>query len=117
MASLAGETLVWRGTLLDRIWRLNPRAYAELLPLGRVPGILFLLLAVALALAGVGWLQRKVWGWWMAVAMIAAQVVGGMVHLLMDRIAEGAVGVGVAGFLLVYLLRPRVKSQFRRTVI
>ena len=27
MASLAGTTLLWRGTALDRIWDLNPTAY------------------------------------------------------------------------------------------
>jgi hypothetical protein len=32
MASLAGTTLVWPGTTLDRLWTLNPRAYKELAP-------------------------------------------------------------------------------------
>ena len=33
MASLAGTTLVWQGTALDRIWSLNPHAHKELAPL------------------------------------------------------------------------------------
>jgi len=32
MASLAGTTLVWPGTSLDRIWELNPTAYTLLAP-------------------------------------------------------------------------------------
>lgn len=55
MASLAGTTLLWPGTVLDHMWALNPRAYKELAPFGRVMGIPFLLLGVALAVAGMGW--------------------------------------------------------------
>ncbi|HVI80337.1 MAG TPA: hypothetical protein VM715_19715, partial [Candidatus Acidoferrum sp.] len=51
MASLAGLTLAWRGTFLDRIWALNPTAYTQLAPLGRLVGAAFLLLAVALGVA------------------------------------------------------------------
>ncbi len=70
MAFLAGTTLVWRGTILDRMWALNPRAYDELAPLGKPMGLLFLSLAVALALAAIGWLKRRQWGWRLAVAII-----------------------------------------------
>jgi hypothetical protein len=40
MACLAGTTLFWRGTPLDRMWALNLRAYNQLAPHGRVVGIL-----------------------------------------------------------------------------
>jgi hypothetical protein len=70
MALLAGSTLVWRGTFLDRMWTLNPRAYDELAPMGKPVGLLFLSLAVALALAAIGWLKRRRWGWWLAVAVM-----------------------------------------------
>jgi len=36
MASLAGITLAWRGTFLDRVWALNPTAYTQLAPWGRL---------------------------------------------------------------------------------
>jgi hypothetical protein len=54
MASLAGAALVWRGTFLDRIWELNPTAYAQLGPLGRFVDATFSLLAAALGAAAVG---------------------------------------------------------------
>src|SRR5262249_55102288 len=34
MATLAGATLVWRGTMLDHIWSLSPPAHSQLGPLG-----------------------------------------------------------------------------------
>jgi hypothetical protein len=62
MASLAAATFLWRGTALDHIWALNPRAYRELVPFGKAPGILFLLLGLVLVVAGVGWFTRRIWG-------------------------------------------------------
>jgi hypothetical protein len=74
MASLAGTTLVWQGSALDRIWSLNPRAHKGLAPFGRTVGIAFLLLAATLTVACVCWLRRRPWGWRLAVAIVATQV-------------------------------------------
>src|ERR1700724_3698733 len=71
MAGLAATTLLWQGTVLDRAWTLNPTAYKELAPLGRKVGIPFLLLAVTLITAGIGWFRRHIWGWRLAAIVIA----------------------------------------------
>ena len=76
MAGLAAITLLSPGTPLDELWVLNPIAYKRLAPLGRTVGILFLLLGAALATAGIGWFRRRLWGWMLAVTIIAIQVVG-----------------------------------------
>src|SRR5256886_9574751 len=79
MAFLAGTTLLWPGTLLDRLWILNPRAYRQLSPLGTTAGIAFLLLGVILAVAGGGWGRRPHWGWGFAVGLISNQGFGRLV--------------------------------------
>jgi hypothetical protein len=112
MAALAGVTLVWPGTALDSMWRLNPRAYAQLAPLGRAAGIPFLLLGFGLAIASVGWFKLRIWGWRIAVAVIAIQVLGDGVNVFLKHFVGGAVGVAIAGALLFYLLRPEVKDSF-----
>ena len=112
MVSLAGMTLVWPGTLVDRMWALNPCAYNELAPCGKAVGIPFLLLGVTLAVAGTGWFKRRLWGWRLAVAIIATQLLGDLADVLLGRVVEGAIGVAIAGALLFYLLRPAVKSVF-----
>ena len=81
MASLAGISSVWRGTALNTIWTLNPRAHSELAPLGKPIGLLFLSLAAALAIAGTGWLKRRRWGWQLAVVIIGTQVLGDITNI------------------------------------
>ncbi len=112
MASLAGTTLVWRGTLLDRMWMLNPRAFKELAPHGKAVGIPFLVLGVALAVACVGWFKYRIWGWWLAVALIATQVLANLVNVFAGHLVEGGVGVAIAGVLLLYLLSADVQAAF-----
>jgi hypothetical protein len=61
MASIAGTTLTWPGTFLDRLWVLNPTAHKQLATFAKPAGILFLLLAAMLAMAGTGWFKHRLW--------------------------------------------------------
>jgi len=92
MASLAAITLLWRGTPLDRVWSLNPTAYAQLTPLGRIVGILFLALSAVLITAGIGWFRRRLWGWRLAVAIIGAQALGDVVNCVRGEWLRGGNG-------------------------
>jgi hypothetical protein len=114
MASLAGTTLIWRGTFLDGAWRLNASAYGQLTRYGRPIGVLFFALGLVLASAGVGWFLRRFWGWAMAVGIIAVQVLGDVLNAFLGQFVRGAVGAAIAGALLIYLLRPRVRGVFER---
>ncbi|HVO81315.1 MAG TPA: hypothetical protein VMT28_11325 [Terriglobales bacterium] len=112
MAALAGTTLVWRGTVLDRMWTLNAPAYEQLAPLGRTIGIPFLLFGVVLVITAVGWLRHLRWGWYLGVGIIAIQLMGDLMNLLLGQFVRGAVGVIIAGLLLLYMLRPRMRAVF-----
>jgi hypothetical protein len=112
LASLAGMTLVWPGTVLDRIWSLNTPAYQRLAPFGKIIGIPFLFLSAILLLASIGWFGRRLWAWRLAVAIIATQVAGDLVNLFLGDFVRGGVGFVIAGALLFYLLRPRIRDVF-----
>jgi len=112
MAGFAALTLLWRGTVLDEAWKLNPKAYAQLAPWGGAAGVLFLLLSLALAMAGIGWFRRRVWGWRLAVGILSIQVAGDAVNLLRGDLLPGGVGVAIAGAVLVFLLKSRTRRMF-----
>jgi|SRR5229473_3901446 len=112
MAALAGTTLVFPGTILDQAWALNPTAYRQLAPLGRIVGLLFLLLSGSMAFVGTGWFRRRYWGWRLAVLLIATQVLGDIVSVLRGDFVRGGIGFAIAGLLLLYLLSAKVKAIF-----
>ncbi len=112
MALLAGITLASPGTVLDRMWTINPRAYKQLAPLGRSVGILFSVLSVGLGAAGIGWFRRRKWGWVLAVSIISIQILGDVVNALRGQVIEGSVGIVLAGALLLYMTRPYVRGMF-----
>jgi hypothetical protein len=117
MASLAGTTLTWPGTSLDRLWDLNPTAHKQLATLAKPAGILFLLLAAVLALAGVGWFKHRLWGWRLAAAVIATQVLGDLVNFVRGDYWRGGVGFSIAAALLFYLLRRAVRAVFNGAIL
>lgn len=112
MAALAGTTLAWRGTVLDRVWILNKAAYRQLSSAGRPVGALFFLLSAILATAAMGWFKRRLWGWGLAVAIISLQVTGDFVNLVRGDFLRGGAGLTIAGALLLYLLQPKVRATF-----
>ncbi len=112
MAALAGTTLIWRGTILDGVWKLNPTGYRQLATLGRSVGIVFLLLSGLMTVAGIGWFRRRRWGWGLAVAIIAVQVLGDLVNFLRGDSIRGGIGAIIAGTLLLYLFSGNVRKNF-----
>lgn len=114
MATLAGITLLFPGSFLDPIWRLNPEAGEQLRQLGRGIGIAFLGLGAAMVAAAIGWIKRRFWGWALAVIIIASQVLGDLVNAMRGEFWKGAAGVVIAGALLAYLIRPNTRSAFEK---
>ncbi len=113
MATFAGVTLIFPGTLLDRAWALNPVGHAGLTARGRWVGFLFPLLGLTLAAAGIGWLKCRRWGWMLAILLIGGNAAGDLVRLASGAWAAGTVGVLMAGALLVYMTRPGMRHFFR----
>ena len=112
IATFAATTLLWPGTPLDRAWRLNPTAYRQIAPLKSAFGIMFLLLAAALISAGIGWFRRRLWGWRVTLLIFATQLLGDAVNCIRGDWLRGVTGVVIAGALLLFLLRRRIRVAF-----
>jgi hypothetical protein len=114
MATIAGLTLILPGTFLDRMWVLNKTGHSGLISMGKAVGLLFPVLGLALAAAGTGWLKKRYWGWFLAVLLIGGNALGDLIRFASGDWIAGAVGVIIAGALLLYITRPSVRTFFRR---
>jgi hypothetical protein len=112
MAAYAAVTLIWPSTFLDLLWALNKQAHAALLLHARAAGPLLLILSAALAAAAIGWFRRRRWGWLLGVIIVAINAVGDLANLVRGEALKGAVGVVIAGVLLIYMSRPSVRNYF-----
>jgi hypothetical protein len=114
MACYAAVTLLHPGTFLDHGWDLNPSAHEQLLVLGRMIGVPFIVLSVVLGMAGVGWFRRRFWGWLLGFCVIAINLGADAINLFTGERLKGAIGVLIAGLLLIYIARARVRNCFSR---
>ncbi|HVO64055.1 MAG TPA: hypothetical protein VMT53_24250 [Terriglobales bacterium] len=112
MAAYAAVTLVRRGTCLDRLWALNRRGHIALAGLGPMVAVPFGVLSMVLVLAALGWFRRQYWGWLLGTAVIATNLAADFIHALLGDWLRSGVGVIIAGLLLFYLTRPRVRTYF-----
>ncbi len=113
MAANAALTLLNPGTVLDRLWLLNKTAHAQLALLGKGAGIGFVVLSALLGAGSVGWFRRRYWGWVLGATVVAINAAGDLVNLAIGEHLKGAVGVAIAGLLLIYMIRPVVRNYFR----
>lgn len=113
IAAVVGVSLLFPGTFLDRIWELNKPAYEAFEALGRISGLLLLLVGVCAAYAGAGLLKGQKRARWIAVALFAVNGLGDVANLLRPtgRLKSTA-GVLIAATFLFCLLRPSVTAFF-----
>jgi hypothetical protein len=72
--------------------------HRQLSSAGSTVGILFLLLlSTTLVAAGVGWFQRRLWGWRLAVGIFSTQIAGEVVNVARGDFLRGGMGVMIAG--------------------
>lgn len=114
MASLAAFTLAFPGTFLDRAWELNKTGHTQLAPFGKAIAAPFAVLAFIALVTGIGWFKRRRWGWVVGISMIALNLTGDLVNMVLGEFWKGAVGVLLAGLLLLYMSREGVRGYFRR---
>jgi hypothetical protein len=112
MAAYAAATLLKPGTVLDRLWVLNKTGHAQLASLGKGVALGFVVLSALLCAAAVGWFRRRYWGWALGTTIIAINAAGDLINGVRGERLKGAVGVAIAGLLLIYMSRPGVRNYF-----
>jgi hypothetical protein len=85
--------------------------------LGRISGVLLLVLGLGTASAATGLLHRRTWAWWFAVVLFAVDGGGDVAALFATGdLLRSAFGVAVPATFLYSLTRPHVRRYFREIV-
>jgi hypothetical protein len=112
-AAYAAVTLLKPGTVLDRLWALNKAGHVQLATFGKSAGFGFVVLSALMCAAAVGWFRRRLWGWVLGTTIIAINAAGDLINGVLGEWLKGAVGVAIAGLLLIYMTRSFVRNYFR----
>jgi len=112
MTSLAGLSLLAPRSALASMWSIKPDEFRQLLAFGPLAGAGFLALAPVFAAASWGCFRRRRWGWTLAATLIAINAATDLGRAVRSGAIEGGVGVVIAGGLLWWLSRARVRASF-----
>lgn len=111
IASVIAVALLWRGTALDGLWRLNPEARQAFSAFGRIAGVLLIALGIATLCAGVALLRGRRWAWWFCVLLFVVNGAGDLLSMFRSpQWWKGPIGVLVAGTFIYLLMRPQTRN-------
>ena len=111
----ASLSLLRPSSFLESMWRLNPRAHQNLSTLGLWAVLLMATVSVFCAAAAIGLWRGSTWGHWLAIGLIATNLIGDITNVWLGTEPRAIVGIPIAGAILLYLLSKKVRSSFRRT--
>ncbi len=116
MCALTIWLLLFPGTALDSLWRLNPEAHAAFQRIGGLLILLMVIVGVACALAAIGLARNAKWGRWLGILILAANLVGDLTNAFVRHDLRTLIGVPIAGAMIFYLakLEPQMTKKGRR---
>jgi uncharacterized membrane protein len=107
MCTLTITLLLFPGTALDSLWRLNPDAHGSFQSIGKAAFLLMLPVGVACAFAAIGLWRRKVWGIWLAIIILSLNIAGDLVNAVARHDYRALIGLPIGGAMIFYLARYR----------
>ena len=116
MCALTIWLLLFPGSALDLLWRLNPDAHAAFQWIGGLSILLMVIVGVACALAAIGLARNAKWGRWLGILILAANLLGDLTNAFVRHDLRTLIGVPIAGAMIFYLakLEPQMTKKGRR---
>lgn len=109
MSGLTAVMLLFPGSPIEPLWRLNPRAREAFASIGTTAVLLMILVCVACLTAAVGLWRLKRWGYWTAILILSINVAGDALNAALTRDLRALVGLPI-GLTLIVLLRQKRQS-------
>jgi uncharacterized membrane protein (DUF2068 family) len=105
MSGLTCFLLLFPGTVLDPIWRLNPQAHEAFRSMGIWAVVLMAIVCAACALAAWGLWIVAPWGRWLALGILTVNLIGDVGNAFLRGDLRTLIGLPIGGALIAYLLR------------
>src|SRR5262245_66658149 len=115
MCALTVTLLLFPGSALDSLWRLNPDARLAFESLGYWSLVLMLAVGTACFFAAIGLWRTKPWGTWLALIILSINMLGDLTSVFVRHDYRGLIGVPVAGTMIFFLLACDRHSKSLRT--
>ena len=115
MCTLTVVLLLFPGTALDSLWRLNPEAHLQLQSFGTWSIVLMLLIGTGCAFAAIGLWQNTLWGKRLALIILSINMLGDLANVFVRHDYRGLIGVPVGGAMIFLLLACGRHSKSLRT--
>ena len=105
-------SLLFPGSFLEPVWRLNPRARAGLGGMGVSAVILMGAVCLACTLAAVGLWRGARWGYWLAVFLLTINLLGDILNVFLGTEPRAVIGIPIALAILAFLMSRRAGRFF-----
>lgn len=115
IAGLAVVSLLDPGSMLEPMWRLNPRGHQGLAAVHPWGALLLGAACAGCLAAGIGLWRLQPWGRTAAIVVLSLQMAGDVVNAASGTEWRAAIGVPIVVALLAYLTRPSVRAVFQDT--
>lgn len=105
MCVLTIALLLFPGTALDELWRLNPDARAVFQAIGGWSIAIMLLGGTACLIAAIGLWRGTLWGTRLAILILVVNMIGNLSNALLNYDFRTLIGLPIAAAIIVYLAR------------
>ena len=107
MSGMAGLMLLFPGSVLEPVWRLNPRAHEGFAAIGIWSILLMTAVCLACATAAIGLLTCRRWGYRTALAILSFNLTGDTISAIIAHDWRTLIGLPIGGTMLLYLISKR----------
>jgi len=111
MCALTVGSLLFPGSALDSVWRLNPDARLAFESLGYWSLVLMLGVGAACLFAAIGLWQARPWSTWLALVILSINMLGDLINVFVRHDYRGLIGVPVAVAMIFFLLAGGRRSK------
>lgn len=112
-ATMCGLTIVlllFPGTALDSLWRLNPEAHSGFQSIGNAAPFLMFVVGAACAAAAVGLWRDERWGIQIALIILSLNIAGDLLNAVFRRDYRALIGLPIGGA-MIFLLARRIRRS------